>query len=251
MPGASATRTDTKHPAAARLGRAACALLAAGLFATAPFADDALYKWVDEDGNVTYQDRPPPDAAGNTQVLGGEAGERAAGLPEVEVVLYTTADCAACEPARALLRSRSIPFAARRPGDDPALEARIRKEDGELALPALLIGDTLILGHDRERILAALDAAGFPGALLDIPAMETGAGARQDRRKLTREDLETMTPEAIEQAARDAALRGVDNDLFEEDEGFLTLNKDIFSAPGAGSGRRDARDGRGDAAGER
>jgi len=199
---------------------------------------DELYKWVDEDGNVTYQDQPPADAAGEVEALAGndDDSSRAAALPDVDVVLYSRGACKSCDRVRELLLGHGVPFEEKFIDGDAGLEAELKAIAGVLSVPALLVGDTVLLGHNRDLILARLDEAGFPGVVLGGPALESGAetqGAETPRRQaLTREDLEQMSPEEIEQAARDAALRGEDNDLFEEDEGFLTLNKDIFPDPG-------------------
>lgn len=213
------------------------ALLTVTLCATTTTADDKLYKWVDEDGNVTYQDQPPADGTGDTESVDDGESAPAAGLPDVAIVLYSSGDCAECDSVRQLLLSRGIPFTEKLIDGDPALEAELRDLAGVRSVPALAIGDDVILGHNEELILTRLGEVGFPAALLKAPGMRTDAAPPEGSQHLTREDLEQMTPEEIQQAARDAALRGEDNDLFEEDEGFLTLNKDVFPDSGP-SGKR-------------
>jgi len=232
---AHASPRATGTPRSAGLWRLAglLAFLAVALSAQTAAADDELYKWVDEEGNVTYQDRPPPGKTDDAEMLErSEENARSSGASDVDVVLYSSGNCPECDAVRQLLLSRGVPFEEKLVDGNPALEAKLRERAGVLSLPTLAVGDNVLLGHNEDLILAALEEAGFPGMLLDRPAGGTAATPRSDKQKLTREQLEQMTPEEIEQAARDAALRGEDNDLFEEDEGFLTLNEDIF--PDAG-----------------
>lgn len=212
----------------------AATLLAAGSAA----GEDKLYKWVDEDGNVTYQDRPPPDESGKVQafdqVLGGADSEgRRAAFPDVDVTLYSIEVCDACDLVRKLLNERGLPFTEKNADNDVEVQEELKEVSGALSVPALAIGDEVLTGFNRDLILRVLKDAGFP-TTDNAQAQPSSEGASSGAGPLTREDLEGMTPEEIEQAARDAALRGENNDLFDEDEGFL-LNEDIFGDSGGGS----------------
>lgn len=202
---------------------------ALSILLTSPAAgqDNKLYKWVDEDGNVTYQDQPPPDEPGEVETFAGEGDTAAAeAAPDVDVVLYAIDECGACDLLRNLLRERGVPFQEKNVQDDPALQAELKEVAGALKVPVLTIGDEVFKGYNKELVLNELDEAGFATSMA---ASAPADPQQEDQSSLSREDLEGMTPAEVEQAARDAASRGEDNDLFEEDEGYATLNEDIFS----------------------
>ena len=92
-------------------------VLLACLIAT-PVLAGKLYKWVDERGNISYQDRPPPEGRGQVEekiVRGGvgsssgnpAAAEAAAKAP---VTLYMVPKCSPCDNARVYLKGRGVPF---------------------------------------------------------------------------------------------------------------------------------------------
>ncbi|MBS1270440.1 MAG: hypothetical protein MAG794_01396 [Gammaproteobacteria bacterium] len=204
------------------------AALVASLLGVTPTASgDKLYKWVDEDGTVTYQGRPPPAASGNVETLPDVISETtpSAEVPDVDVVLYSIKVCDACDLVRKLLLGRRVPFKEKNADKSPEVQAELKEVAGVLSVPVLLIGEQALKGYNKELILNELEEAGFtmsaetlrePG---QIPQMSS-------------DDLEGTTPEETEQATGDSAPRGEDNDLLEEDEGFANLNEDIFSDTG-------------------
>jgi len=59
-----------------------------------------LYKWVDKDGNISYQDQPPPESAKilKEDTLKATAKTTSAeGGNTVPVVVYVGEDCAPCD----------------------------------------------------------------------------------------------------------------------------------------------------------
>jgi glutaredoxin len=201
-----------------------CAAAAVLLLANYPAAGaDKLYKWVDENGNVTYQDRPPPGDPSQVETFVDEIDSTGAenAPPPVDVVLYSIEVCDICDLVRTLLSERGVPFEEKNVEGSLEVQAELRQVSGLLTVPVLVIDEQVLKGYNRDLILNELEEAGFSIAVR--PPAESDEGP-----SLTREDLEEMTPQEIEQAARDAVSRGEDNDLFEEDEGFATLNEDIF-----------------------
>ncbi len=134
-----------------------------------------LYKWVDENGNVTYQDTPPP---GNVQYEESVVDPLPEPLPEdagrqIEeaalenpVSLYTVPSCDTCDLVRLYLESNSIPFAEKDVRNNLETQAELEKLTGTLTVPTLVIGEQVIDGYSRSAIRAALASAGFP---TDVP----------------------------------------------------------------------------------
>lgn len=149
------------------LAPAAAALLA--LLLAAPALGQ--FKWTDAKGRVNYGDNPPADAQ-NVERVGARAPDAAdplAGVPfEVRravqnfpVVLYTAADCPACQQGRELLLARGVPFAERTIGSREDVEEARRLGLGDL-VPVLAVGRQMVRTPDFPAWQATLDAAGYP-----------------------------------------------------------------------------------------
>jgi glutaredoxin len=207
-------------------------LLAAG--PTAGQNGDKLYKWVDENGNVTYQDRPPPEQTGQVQEFEQSSYEAGAGgpdaaMPDVELVLYAIDECDVCDMVRTLLDERGLPFTEKDAQSDVEVQDELRQVSGRLSVPVLTIGEEVLTGYNRELILNELEDAGFP--------TEDGGGAAAQSG-----GDDGMTPEELEQAARNGGSGGEDDDPFAgeaelfDDTGGDPAGEDIFAdSPAADS----------------
>ena len=155
-----------KHPGPKLLGVGVLLSLAAG-----PANCATLYKWVDEQGNVTYQDTPPP---GNVQYeesvvdpaptplpegTGRQIEEAALGNP---VSLYTVPQCDTCDLVRIFLERHSIPFAEKDVRNNLETQAELEQAAGSLTVPTLIVGDRVLDGYSSNAIRSALLDAGFP-----------------------------------------------------------------------------------------
>jgi len=134
-------------------------------FAITPAHAAKLYKWVDKDGNVSYQDSPPPPNAGRV-----EARDLATGSPEVKdgvaekypVVLYSIPRCQSCDLARAYLQKRKVPFVEKNVQGNAALQEEMKQKIGELTAPAILVGNKAIKNYVESWLESELDQAGYP-----------------------------------------------------------------------------------------
>lgn len=146
------------------------AILLASLIATPAFAGK-LYKWVDERGNVSYQDRPPPEGQGrveekNVRDSAGAAStdptaaEAAAKGP---VTLYMIPKCSPCDAARAYLQKRKVPFTEVNVSEkNPQGQEAMRKKVGELSVPTITVGSKVMQGYVESLLSGELDQAGYP-----------------------------------------------------------------------------------------
>jgi len=149
---------------------AAVLVLAATCLVTTAEAQQ-LYKWVDADGKITYSDVPPPKEARNVQQKNMSDGSgnddntpysvRVA-IEKYPVVLYANACGEPCDSARALLKTRGIPFADRNPEKDPSAMDALKAATGEQQVPVLTIGSGVQKGFAAEEWNSALTAAGYP-----------------------------------------------------------------------------------------
>lgn len=129
-----------------------------------------LYKWVDKDGKVSYQDTPPPANAGKVEeqfVKGGDsAGADAVAeiAQKYPVVMYTIPKCSSCDLARGYLQKRQIPFTEKNVAQgNLANQKELQDRFGELVVPTILVGAKTMKGGYSESLLEGeLDAAGYP-----------------------------------------------------------------------------------------
>jgi glutaredoxin len=174
--------------------RELAALLLLGLTAAAPAA--AQYKWVGPGGEVTYSDRPPPagsDAVKVSPVASTAARRDDASLPAAlrepaskhPVVLYTTADCAPCQMARAHLTRRGVPFSERTVSTAADAEALRRAGFQEVTMPGLGVGRDRTVGYESSAWDRLLDAAGYPQTSM-LPASYPARGAASGRHRRPR-----------------------------------------------------------------
>lgn len=144
----------------------------------------ALYKWVDEDGNVSYHDRPPP--AGSEFVLQStnlkygdmeeddeiEARENA--LKKFPVTLYVIQKCASCDLARNYLKKKNISFKEKDVGSDQKASDELVKLTGGKAVPTVRIGEQTVRGFEQGEINQKLSKAGYFGVPKEEEEDEAG-----------------------------------------------------------------------------
>jgi glutaredoxin len=126
-----------------------------------------MYKWVDEEGNVTYQDYPPP---ADSRILSeSELDElnlttRATNESAAEqspITLYTTPNCETCDLVRMNLAELRIPFIERKLNSDRAAQQELQDKTGQLVAPSLFFGETRIMAFSREHLRQSAASAGY------------------------------------------------------------------------------------------
>ena len=161
-------------------------LLAFFLFGAAT-AKAEIYKWVDERGNVHFQDHPPPEVE---KVSGFEVRDSSPRLPQelappppavagsqgqavvpstpvesprttprtAKVELYTVDWCPWCRKAREFFRTQGVPFTDYNIEKDAAAAARRNELDPKRGIPLALINGVKVKGYSPEAYFRALKA---------------------------------------------------------------------------------------------
>jgi glutaredoxin len=158
--------------------------------AVSPAFAGKLYKWVNEAGNVSYQDRPPPVGQGRveerdvhaTGSIDADPAARAAAA-KAPVTVYMVSGCSSCDAARAHLKQRGVPFREVNvsAGNASAQQEMIKKV-GELSVPTITVGAKVMKGFLASLLDGELDAAGYPKSKLaeGEEEAETGSGAEAE-----------------------------------------------------------------------
>ena len=139
-------------------------LLASALISNTTMAAQ-MYKWVDEDGNISYQDSPPPEgsniikeealegSSGNSNTSSEESGNNA-------VIAYTVDDCEACDLLKTRLNALQVPF-TEQSLQDRDVQTRILELGDSLRAPTLFIGDKMITNVSSNNLISELQQAGY------------------------------------------------------------------------------------------
>ncbi len=150
-------------------------------------AAQKMYKWIDENGNVSYHDVPPPAGSGyrvEEKSIGSKRDRGAEDADEVAqkspVVLYTLPKCAPCDAARGHLQMRKIPFAEKSVDKDLKVQDELKKAAGVLSVPTILVGSRVMTTYNPGWLDSELDQAGYKKLEGEKPA-EKPADERTDK----------------------------------------------------------------------
>jgi len=158
--------------------RVAFILLLAGiLMSFAGMTPAAIYKWVNENGVVSYQDTPPPKGAEvqvvpespappPTPVARAQVAPSATPAPALidkpasrsvpKVEMYVTSWCRYCKKAKSFFNARGIPYTAYDIEKDQAAAARMTKLNPGGGVPVTVIDGQVIRGFSESVYAAAL-----------------------------------------------------------------------------------------------
>lgn len=141
-----------------------------------PTSQGPLYKWVDEYGDISYQDSPPPknvnilnsDLLKDKNVEKREVREvRRADEPaplldgSTPVMVYTAGNCKPCQSVVLFLTQKQVPFVERDIRTDRKARERLSNLSKQISVPSLFIGERIIQGHSKPMITRALEEAGY------------------------------------------------------------------------------------------
>jgi len=123
-----------------------------------------LYKWVDKNGNISYQDQPPPEDAKilkeDTVKATQSAGSSARSQPS-PLVVYTVANCNVCTSFLSNLEELGVPTEERLLDDDRAAQSRLLEQTGGLTVPTVLLNDRFIVNIQIDSLVPELKEAGY------------------------------------------------------------------------------------------
>ncbi len=158
-------------------------ILVVGVFSISASLAADTYRWEDEQGNVHYSDQSPPAGARNiTRTrIHGEGGEEPLpyrlqlAVDKAPVTLYVT-DCGRpCRQARELLVGRGVPHTLLDASRADVQESLKKLTGGELEVPVIAVGATVVRGFEEGQWNAALDTAGYPSyPMIDVAPYRPG-----------------------------------------------------------------------------
>ena len=199
-------------------------------------AAQSLYKWVDEHGNVTYQDTPPPsnvnyeeqtysDTNDETSLEGNEASDPAAPAPSIDdivaqnpVAFYSIENCDACDLVRLFLDNNNVPHTEKDIQSNLTLQEELLSRAGQLQVPTVAVGDKIVVGYSKSALADALTSKGYN--LADQAGDQSGSadGSTEDAdpSNSALENLTNVFDEAESESDAADEILSTDNNSFDE-----------------------------------
>jgi len=157
------------------------ALLFVGLaLSCAPTHAAKLYKWVDAQGRISYQDKAPPK---NAKILSekdliksSEPKRQTRRVNRREPVdVYTADNCSGCSALLTQLRELNIPYTEKNIEDHRDIQNRIIQKTNNLRVPALFIDEQLFESSSRSQLMEALEDTDYltPESFTDLDEENT------------------------------------------------------------------------------
>ena len=167
---------------------------------------ECVTKWIDEEGNVVYQDTPPPSSVNFEEQVYEEAGGFEAEVADAitaaadanPISFYSISNCEACDLVRLYLENLSLPFSEKDIADNTTVQQELKALTGQLRVPTLAIGSEIIDGYSKQGIRRLLLDAGYPLEEIEGGALPGSSPVAQSG------EQQSGQPDSTEQAAADS-----------------------------------------------
>ncbi len=157
-----------------------------------------LYKWVDEDGKVTYQDQPPlgeatvirDDSTTAASPASGTAANTAqqTAVEANPVTLFSVPICNTCDLVRMVLEQNKVPFEEKNADRSVEVQKEMQDKAGQLTVPILIIGEKVLTGFNGPELIQELKTAGY--TLVQRRGAQQAAGASAEESDAGQPELE-------------------------------------------------------------
>lgn len=148
-----------------------CAVLAGALFGLSPVLAGpiSIIECQGADGKVFFSDRCPPGSkplrTKEVRTGGGDTFDVNRLKQQHPVVMYLVDVCDACDLMQNYLDKRGVPYTKKNvSADNPENQDELKEKAGQLTVPVVTVGETVVNGYNRAALAGALDAAGYPDA---------------------------------------------------------------------------------------
>ena len=185
------------------------------------------YRWEDAKGRVYYSDQLPPAGARNVRRAQVDGNGDEESLPyrlqmavdSSPVTLYVT-DCGKpCKQASQLLAQRGIPHKMLDASSAEVQQQLTELTGGNLEVPVVTIGKTVLRGFEEGQWNAALDAAGYPSyAMIKVKPQTPSKGKKTTTAATRGGETGETEYDSSEPEVEDTVDEGVDTQSNETEE---------------------------------
>lgn len=123
-----------------------------------------LYKWVDSNGNISYQDRPPPKGAKlleESTIKNSVPSDNERGANQTPIKVYTVENCDSCASTVKHLKSLRVPMLEIPLQNDRDAQTLILERTGSLIVPTLVMGERVFQNPNQDQLEKELLDAGY------------------------------------------------------------------------------------------
>ena len=124
----------------------------------------------DQDGNVSFRDRCPPNIAktGERRVTNKPAHDGRPSATDLQkqnpIILYSASECDTCDLVRLRLQGKAVPFKEIDVSTDLARQKKLKQVSGALTVPTVMIGKNVLTGYNQLALDTGLEQAGYSSA---------------------------------------------------------------------------------------
>ena len=136
-----------------------CAILSASILVPG-YAAVEVVSCKNSQGQLGFYKRCPP---GTTQVGSKQFRSAPASNPNahIKATIYTIPECDSCLEVKEFLTNRKLHYEEKLVHEDIDVQEELKALSGALSAPTTLIGETVIRGYSRDKLLSALAAEGY------------------------------------------------------------------------------------------
>lgn len=73
-----------------------------------------------------------------------------------EITIYSTPTCHFCQMTKEFLAERNIPYTEHNVAEDLAKRQEMVEKSGQMGVPVIFVGETMLIGFDKEKLSEAL-----------------------------------------------------------------------------------------------
>lgn len=73
------------------------------------------------------------------------------------VKVYSTPTCTYCQKTKAFLKENNVEYEEINVAEDEAAREEMIEKTGQMGVPVIMVGDTIIVGFDKEALKKALN----------------------------------------------------------------------------------------------
>jgi len=77
-------------------------------------------------------------------------------MADKKVTIYTTNICPWCIKAKEFFKENKISYAEKNVQENPKLANELLEKSGQMGVPVIIIGDSVLIGFNKERVKKAL-----------------------------------------------------------------------------------------------
>ncbi len=112
-------------------------------------------------GRGFYKICPPGFEQINKKRVQTGASKTSSANQDISATLYRIPECDACDEVKEFLNARGISVTSKNVDKNVALQSELLEFSSELTVPVTIIGEEMISGYNRTKLLSVLKAAGY------------------------------------------------------------------------------------------